>query len=99
MARRNAEKASLLYNAIDSSDGFYAGHASREARSLMNVTFKLPTPDLDLKFAADAGSVGLSGLKGHRSLGGIRASIYNAFPREGVESLIDFMSDFAEKNG
>ena len=99
MALRNVEKARKLYDAIDSSDGFYTGHASREARSLMNVTFRLPTPELDEQFAAEAESAGLSGLKGHRALGGIRASIYNAFPREGVKTLVEFMGDFAQRNG
>ncbi len=99
MERRNVEKASILYDAIDSSDGFYTGHASRGARSLMNVTFKLPSRELDERFAAEAGSMGLNGLKGHRSLGGIRASIYNAFPRDGVEVLVQFMSGFVGRNG
>lgn len=99
IAARNEEKARLLYDAIDSSDGFYEGHADRSCRSLMNVTFRLPSPDLDVRFAAEAAEQGLSGLKGHRSLGGIRASIYNAFPREGVEALVSFMSDFAARNG
>ena len=99
MARRNVEKAGILYDAIDSSDGFYTGHASSGARSMMNATFTLPAPELEERFAAQAGSAGLKGLKGHRSLGGIRASIYNAFPREGVEALVQFMSDFVERNG
>ncbi|MBV9240572.1 MAG: 3-phosphoserine/phosphohydroxythreonine transaminase, partial [Acidobacteria bacterium] len=99
MEQRNKEKAKLLYDAIDSSDGFYTGHAARSARSLMNVTFKLPSTELDNKFAAEAEAADLSGLKGHRSLGGIRASIYNAFPHEGVEALVAFMSDFATRNG
>ena len=94
---RNLAKARLLYEAIDSSDGFYTGHASRDARSVMNVTFNLPTHGLDGLFAAEAEAAGLIGLKGHRSLGGIRASIYNAFPQEGVEALIGFMSDFARR--
>ena len=96
--RRNIEKAAVLYNAIDSSDGYYTGHAHREARSTMNVTFRLASDDLDEKFCSEAAAVGLDGLRGHRSLGGVRASIYNAFPREGVEALIDFMQDFARKN-
>jgi len=99
MARRNAEKAAVLYDAIDSSDGFYTGHAAREARSLMNVTFRLPSEDLDRQFCTEATMLGLDGLAGYRSVGGIRASIYNAFPREGVEALVGFMKDFAEKNG
>ena len=99
MAAKNESKAKLLYEAIDASDGFYSGHAERAARSLMNVTFQLPTEDLEREFFLDATSLGMDGLKGHRSVGGIRASIYNAFPKEGVERLIEFMKDFAERNG
>ena len=98
MAVRNSEKAAILYDAIDSSDGFYSGHAMREARSLMNVTFSLPSPELDEQFCAEAEAHGMDGLRGHRSLGGIRASIYNAFPRAGVECLVEFMKDFAARN-
>jgi phosphoserine aminotransferase len=97
--RRNIEKATILYDAIDSSDGYYTGHAVSEARSLMNVTFRLPSEDLDKPFCTEATMLGLDGLAGHRSVGGIRASIYNAFPREGVEALVGFMQDFADKNG
>ncbi len=99
MQRKNEEKARILYDALDSSDGFYCGHANRNARSLMNVTFRLPSEELENKFAADATANGLDGLQGHRSVGGIRASIYNAFPREGIETLVEFMKDFAGKNG
>jgi phosphoserine aminotransferase len=99
MQARNAEKAAILYKAIDSSDGFYTGHVERDARSLMNVTFRLPTEALDERFCSEAAVRGLDGLKGHRSVGGIRASIYNAFPREGVEALVEFMADFADRNG
>ncbi|MBV9215415.1 MAG: 3-phosphoserine/phosphohydroxythreonine transaminase [Acidobacteria bacterium] len=99
MEKLNEEKAAILYNAIDSSDGFYTGHADRDCRSLMNVTFRLPSEDLEKQFAAEATALGLDGLKGHRSVGGIRASIYNAFPREGVVALVDFMQDFARRNG
>ena len=99
MKRRNAEKAAVLYKAIDSSDGYYTGHAERPVRSLMNVTFRLPSDELDERFCAEATARGLDGLRGHRSLGGIRASIYNAFPLEGVETLVDFMQNFAQKNG
>ena len=99
MAEKNETKAKLLYDAIDTSDGFYTGHAEREARSLMNVTFRLPTEELEKEFCLEATSLGMDGLKGHRSVGGIRASIYNAFPKEGVERLIEFMKDFAERNG
>ena len=96
MARINEQKAKIIYDAIDSSDGYYQGHAAREVRSLMNVTFRLPTEELEKKFCAEAAVQGLDGLKGHRSVGGIRASIYNAFPIEGAERLVEFMRDFAE---
>ena len=95
---KNKEKAQILYDAIDRSDGFYSGHARRQARSLMNVTFRLPSAELDEKFARKAAREKLDGLAGHRSVGGIRASIYNAFPKEGVEKLVEFMADFAQKN-
>jgi len=96
--KSNREKAALLYEAIDSMD-LYRGHAEKESRSLMNVTFNLPTPELEAQFIREATAVGLDGLKGHRSVGGCRASIYNAFPKEGVEKLVAFMADFAKKNG
>jgi phosphoserine aminotransferase len=95
----NEEKAAILYTAIDNSDGYYTGHAERTARSLMNVTFRLPSPELDEKFCSEAAALGLIGLNGHRSVGGIRASIYNAFPKKGVERLVEFMGDFARENG
>ncbi|HZG53066.1 MAG TPA: 3-phosphoserine/phosphohydroxythreonine aminotransferase, partial [Pyrinomonadaceae bacterium] len=91
-------KAKLLYDAIDAGD-FYRGHAASEARSLMNVTFRLPTEDLEKQFVREATAAQLDGLKGHRSVGGLRASIYNAFPREGVETLVEFMKEFERKNG
>ncbi len=99
MEQKNEEKAGILYDAIDSSDGFYTGHADKNARSLMNVTFNLPSEDLEKQFADEATAKSLDGLKGHRSVGGIRASIYNAFPQEGVQALVDFMEDFSRKNG
>jgi len=99
MERKNKEKAQILYDAIDASDGFYSGHAAKSARSLMNVTFRLPSEELEKKFASEATAQNLDGLKGHRSVGGIRASIYNAFPKEGVETLVEFMKNFAQKNG
>ena len=95
---RNQEKAKLIYDAIDAS-AFYRGHADREARSLMNVTWRLPTEDLEKQFVKEATAERLDGLKGHRSVGGIRASIYNAFPREGCAALASFMREFARKNG
>ena len=94
----NRDKAELLYQAIDKSD-FYRGHARKDSRSLMNVTFNLPTAELETKFVQEATAVSLDGLKGHRSVGGCRASIYNAFPYEGVEKLVGFMEEFEKKNG
>ncbi len=94
----NREKAALLYDMIDSTD-FYKGHARKDSRSLMNVTFNLPTPELEAKFIKEASENGLDGLKGHRSIGGCRASIYNAFPKQGVVDLVDFMKEFERKNG
>ena len=98
MQQENEAKAKLLYDAIDGTD-FYRGHADPDSRSTMNVTFRLPTEDLEKRFTAEATAQGLDGLKGHRSVGGIRASIYNAFPRAGVEALVAFMKEFERKNG
>ena len=92
----NQEKAALLYQAIDSSDGFYTPHAMPECRSLMNVTFRLPDDALQAQFIEQATERKLHNLKGHRSVGGIRASIYNAMPREGIERLAEFMIDFCQ---
>jgi phosphoserine aminotransferase len=97
MHRENEVKAQMLYDAIDATD-FYRGHADADSRSIMNVTFRLPSEDLEKKFASEATAQGLDGLKGHRSVGGIRASIYNAFPREGCEALVSFMKDFERAN-
>jgi phosphoserine aminotransferase len=94
----NREKAELLYQAIDNSD-FYKGHARFDSRSIMNVTFNLPTPELEAQFIQEATAASFDGLKGHRSVGGCRASIYNAFPSEGVKELVDFMAVFEKKNG
>ncbi|HDL98965.1 MAG TPA: 3-phosphoserine/phosphohydroxythreonine transaminase [Desulfobacteraceae bacterium] len=94
----NAAKAAILYDAIDGTD-FYRGHAEKDSRSNMNISFNLPTPELETQFVAEATAAGLVGLKGHRSIGGCRASIYNAFPREGVEKLVAFMDNFARSNG
>jgi phosphoserine aminotransferase len=99
VARQNAAKAALVYNAIDQSGGFYRGHARPDSRSLMNVTFRLPSEELEKTFAKQAEAEGLAGLKGHRSLGGIRASIYNAFPIEGAEALAGFMREFQRAQG
>ena len=98
MEKLNDEKAQLLYDAIDATD-FYRGHADVDCRSTMNVTYRLPSEELEKKFASEATAQGLDGLKGHRSVGGIRASIYNAFPRAGVEALVSFMKDFERRNG
>jgi phosphoserine aminotransferase len=98
MEQQNDQKAQLVYDAIDATD-FYRGHADVDCRSTMNVTFRLPAEELDKKFVAEATAQGLDGLKGHRSVGGIRASIYNAFPRAGVDALVSFMKDFERRNG
>jgi phosphoserine aminotransferase len=98
MQIENEAKARLLYDAIDATE-FYRGHADPDSRSNMNVTFRLPSEDLEKKFASEATAAGMDGLKGHRSVGGIRASIYNAFPWEGCEALVGFMKQFEEKNG
>jgi phosphoserine aminotransferase len=98
MARRNREKAQLLYDVMDASE-FYRGHALSEHRSMMNVTFRLPTEDLEQEFVSETVAAGMMELKGHRSVGGIRASIYNAMPREGVESLASFMKEFERTHG
>jgi phosphoserine aminotransferase len=98
MQIENEAKAKLIYDAIDGTE-FYRGHADSDSRSMMNVTFRLPTEDLEKKFANEATAAGMDGLKGHRSVGGIRASIYNAFPRAGCEALVEFMKEFEKKNG
>ncbi len=98
MERQNRTKADLLYDVIDSHGSFYQGHARPESRSLMNVTFRLPSDEIQAKFLTEAAEHDLVSLKGHRSVGGIRASIYNAMPVEGVQTLANFMKDFASKN-
>ena len=98
IARKNAQKAAKLYAEIDRTE-FYRGHAQKDSRSRMNVTFKLATEELDKKFAKEATAAGLDGLKGHRSVGGMRASIYNAFPEEGVDALVQFMREFERTKG
>lgn len=98
MERRNRNKAQLLYQAIDGSDGYYSCPAQPACRSVMNVVWRLPTPELDKQFVAEATQAGLMGLKGHRLVGGIRASLYNAVPLAGVEKLIDFMNDFRRRH-
>jgi phosphoserine aminotransferase len=95
----NREKADLVYAEIDRSERFYRGHAEPASRSRMNVTFRLPTEDLDRRFVTDAEGEGLIELKGHRSVGGVRASLYNAMPVAGAEALAGFMRRFAASNG
>ena len=97
MKRRNEKKASLLYDYLDSQD-YYIAPVQPSCRSMMNVVFKTGDDELDKKFASEASAAGLKNLKGHRSVGGMRASIYNAMPYEGVEKLIDFMKAFAAAN-
>ncbi|MHC1727733.1 MAG: 3-phosphoserine/phosphohydroxythreonine transaminase [Syntrophobacteraceae bacterium] len=98
MEKINGQKAEMLYGCIDSLD-FYRGTARPDSRSRMNVTFRLPTPELEKDFLAEATAAGLGGLKGHRSVGGCRASIYNAVTPEAVKALVDFMKNFAAKRG
>ena len=98
MGDRNRAKAELLYSTIDSSS-FYRNPVAKDARSWMNVPFTLAKPDLDKTFTTEAKAAGLVTLEGHRSVGGMRASIYNAMPIEGVKALVDFMNDFARKHG
>ncbi|RJP84190.1 MAG: 3-phosphoserine/phosphohydroxythreonine transaminase [Desulfobacteraceae bacterium] len=98
MEKINQEKAGLLYDFMDSTD-FYNATADKDSRSLMNVTFRLPSEDLEKLLIKEATAAGMGGLKGHRSVGGCRASIYNAMPVEGVQTLVDFMKAFEKKNG
>jgi len=98
-ALRNAEKAALLYEAIEQSGGFYRNDVTVSARSTMNVPFMLQDEALDKAFLKESEQAGLMGLKGHRALGGMRASIYNAMPLSGVQALVSFMKDFAVRNG
>ncbi len=97
MAQRNEEKAAILYNFLDQSK-LFQGTVEKESRSVMNVPFITGDADLDAKFVAEAKAAGMENLKGHRTVGGMRASIYNAMPKAGVEKLVDFMADFEKKN-
>ncbi len=97
--KRNEEKGNLLYGTIDGNSGFFKGTADPGSRSLMNVTFRLPSEELEAKFISEAQAAGFSGLKGHRSVGGIRVSMYNALEPDGIKALTDFMKEFAKKNG
>ena len=96
--KENVRKADKLYAEIDRT-GFYRGHAKADSRSRMNVTFRLPSEELEKKFVKESTAAGLDGLKGHRSVGGLRASIYNAFPETGVDVLVEFMREFERKSG
>jgi phosphoserine aminotransferase len=98
MEKVNQQKASLLYQTIDES-GFYKGTAEVESRSLMNVTFRLPSEELEEEFVQGALKNGMAGLKGHRSVGGCRASLYNSTPVEAVKALVGFMEEFGRKHG
>ena len=97
MEKRNNAKAAVLYDYLDSQE-FYKNPVEKEFRSIMNVTFTSPTPELDKKFCAEAAAAGFVNLKGHRLVGGMRASIYNAMPAEGVAKLVQFMEDFRKAN-
>lgn len=98
IGKKNLEKVKPIYDVLDSS-GFYRGHARPDSRSLMNITFRLPTEALEEAFIKEAKAHGMDGLKGHRSVGGVRASTYNAFPAQGCTALAQFMKDFEKKNG
>jgi len=98
MANRNENKARRLYTAIDRTE-FYIGTATSDSRSLMNITFVLPNEDLETSFIEKAKEEGLVGLQGHRSVGGLRVSIYNAFPEAGVDALVSFMAEFERTHG
>ena len=98
MEQVNARKAGVLYAEIDRSE-FWKPHADRDSRSRMNITFRLPSEELENLFVKESTAAGLDGLKGHRSVGGLRASIYNAFPEEGIAALVQFMREFERKNG
>jgi phosphoserine aminotransferase len=98
IAKTNERKAAKLYSEIDRT-GFYRGTADKGCRSLMNVTFRLATEELEKRFIKESTAAGLDGLKGHRSVGGMRASIYNAFPEDGVDALVSFMRDFESTRG
>jgi phosphoserine aminotransferase len=97
MKQRNEEKAAILYNYLDQSK-LFKGTVEPKSRSLMNVPFITGSAELDAKFVAEAKAAGLENLKGHRTVGGMRASIYNAMPKAGVEALVNFMEDFEKKN-
>ena len=97
MAASNEAKAGLIYDVIDKYPDFYKGHAAPDSRSLMNITFRLPTEELEAEFVRQAQNAGMSGLKGHRSVGGLRASVYNGMPHAGCKALAEFMLEFMKK--
>jgi phosphoserine aminotransferase len=99
MQKINEAKAKKIYDCIDGSGGYYRGHAQADSRSIMNVTFRLPSEELEAKFVKESVAADLIGLKGHRSVGGLRASIYNAVPMASVDALVDFMRAFQKKAG
>jgi phosphoserine aminotransferase len=99
IAKRNEEKAKLIYDAIDESTGFYVGHAENDSRSLMNITFRVNNEELEKKFLAEAKQEGFIGVNGHRSVGGCRASVYNAVPYEACKAFSEFMVQFKKNNG
>ena len=98
MAQHNERKANVIYAAIDESNGFYRGHATTDSRSQMNITFRLPSEALEKQFVAASIQAGMIGLAGHRSVGGIRASVYNAMSLEGASALATLMREFAAQN-
>ena len=98
MHRRNQVKADMIYSVIDESQGFYKGHARKDSRSLMNVTFNLATPEQEKEFVTQAAAQDLIGVKGHRSIGGCRASLYNAVTEEGCAALAAFMKAFQKQH-
>jgi phosphoserine aminotransferase len=98
MEKENREKASILYNYLDGSK-LFKGTVAKESRSIMNIPFVTGSDDLDTKFISEASKKGLKTMKGRRSVGGMRASIYNAMPKEGVQALVDFMKEFENANG
>lgn len=98
IAKNNRDKAALIYDVIDASNGFYLGHAEKDSRSLMNITFRLASEELEKKFLDEAKKAGFVGLNGHRSVGGCRASAYNAVPYETCQALRDFMIKFRQNN-
>ena len=97
MRERNLEKSGLLYDFLDHSKVFH-GHAQPESRSISNVTFRTDNEELDAEFVAGATARGLAGVKGHRLVGGMRASVYNAVPVEGVRALVDYMTEFEKEH-